>query len=103
MVVDIKAIGTRDLLTQLQGPNAARFFHDAKSKRRSLSALLEDLAPTDADDARSGMDAFTRLMAEAAGVVAFGAFTGKAALVLHKKGCTGATTGKLLDPVQPTT
>lgn len=65
VVAEMKAIGTRDLLTQLQGPQAARFFHDAKAKRRSLSGMLEELSPTDADDQRSGMDAFTRLMAEA--------------------------------------
>ncbi len=66
MVVDIKRVGTRDLLAQLQVPDAAvRFFRDAKAKRRSPSAQLTQLIDVDEADSKRGMDGFTLLMEEA--------------------------------------
>lgn len=42
--------------------------------------------------AGTGKSTLAKYFAENAGVVLFGAFTGKAALVMRKKGCLGATT-----------
>ena len=54
------AMGTRDLLDSL----SFRHFNEAKQQRRSLSALLEQLSPTDKEDRAQGLDAFGRLMRE---------------------------------------
>lgn len=65
MAIDLKAVGVRDLLTQLQGPGAVRFFHDAKAKRRSMTAHLTDLIGVDDADRSAGADGFTLLMEHA--------------------------------------
>ncbi len=58
------AMGTRDLLERLKGPQAFELYREAKKARRSLSYHLERESPTDPSD-KSGLDAFSRLLMEA--------------------------------------
>lgn len=59
------AIGTADLLARMRdAASAVEIMRAAKDKRRSLSAMLETLSPTDREE-KGGLDAFSRLMREA--------------------------------------
>jgi hypothetical protein len=61
-------MGTADLLQRMRERGSVDLIREAKDQRRSLSAFLESLSPTEDAD-RSGLDAFGRLMREADVVV----------------------------------
>lgn len=68
VMAEITAVGTRDLLEQLRQPTSIRVFKDAKERKRTVSAHLDDIIDVDQSDRERGMDAFALLLEEA-GVV----------------------------------